>query len=289
MWRARSLWTVFASARGPTAALLAATALAGLAPVVHAASDPSGAHPSPVAPGGSTLWGDLELLSSSERRDVQRALDDATRLVGSQVAVLLVDRVPRRTLSTLAEETFTRREMAEKGADAILLVVAVHDRKAVIETDKGPAALVPEIDARGIVARLTHELSRSNLAGRLSMACRAIVASARATRQRRRPLPPDEPAPRAAADGAADTGAHPEAPAVVIPTAASGEEPPASDAPVSPRSRSRLPLAIAASVLFLVSLGLYKRRQMSSLRKPPLPPPREASPRSGGDDGPRPP
>jgi uncharacterized membrane protein YgcG len=228
-----------------------------------------GGAPPPL--GGSALvWGDAELRTQVGQKRLQGQLEAASRAVGSPVAIFLVERLSHSTAASLAEEAFESHQMADAGTDAILLLVAVHDQQAVIETGKGPFGLVPEIDARGIVSRLARHLTRANLAGRLSPAIRDIVASARATRLRRQPLPPDEIAGAPTAmdsKPASRTGAGDPGPT----EPAAGESPAATNLPAAVKPRSRLPFAIAAGVLFLVSLALYKRNQMSSSRKPPPP------------------
>lgn len=212
------------------------------------------------------MWGEVDLLGPIERVALQRQLEAASQALGNPVIVLLVDRLSQAgTAAVVAAETFEGRQMADLSRDPVLLVVALHDRQAAIETGKGPFGIVPELDARGIVARLTRHLSRANLADRLSLAGRDIVASATATQLRRRPLPPDEPsgAPTAAdvaASSAADSAAR------AIAEAEPELAPPAEAVPPA-KPRSRKPFAIAAGVLFLLSLALYKRHQMSVTRQ----------------------
>src|SRR5437868_2390626 len=77
--------------------------------------------------------------------------------------------------------------------DAVLLLVAPRAGRAVLETGKGEAGIVPEIDARRITADVVRALGRhasaATLAPALAEAAERIADSALATRERRRPLP----------------------------------------------------------------------------------------------------
>jgi uncharacterized membrane protein YgcG len=135
--------------------------------------------------------------------------------------------------------------------------VSLQDRRAAIETGKGAAGIVPEIDARAITTELARNLSPANLPEHLWRALDAIVGSARATRERRQPLvPDDEPAARPVDSGTA-TDAEAGAP-----------DPAPGEAPGAPpgRTRSRLPIAAGIGVLVLLALALQRRRHFAASR-----------------------
>jgi TPM domain len=207
-------------------------------------------------------------LSGRDQASVRRALDRASRTLGSPVAIELVAHLPSPgpELDAATRAAFEGHGFGARAGDPVVLLVSVHDRRAAIETGKGPAGIVPEIDARTITAELARGLTRTNLADHLDHAVVAIVRSAEATHERRRPLARDEP-PRAVpplADGARGP--------VPAPTAddapeGSGAEPrtPTPGTPAVGR-RSRLPVATAIGILVLLALGLQKRRQLAAAR-----------------------
>jgi hypothetical protein len=203
-------------------------------------------------------------LSRRDQASLRGALDRASRTLGSPVAIELVAHLPRPgpELDAATRAAFESHGFEARTGDPVVLLVSVRDRRAAIETGKGPAGIVPEIDARAITAELARGLTRTNLADHLDHAVVAIVRSAEATHERRRPLARDEPPPRAGpvADVTGTRG----------PTPATTETPAVGGAPDGPagtlRHRSRLPVATAIGILVLLALGLQKRRQLASAR-----------------------
>jgi hypothetical protein len=208
-------------------------------------------------------------LSRRDQASVRRALDRASRALGSPVAIELVAHLPRPgpELDAATRAAFEGHGFGARAGDPVVLLVSVRDRRAAIETGKGPAGIVPEIDARTITAELARGLTRANLPSHLDRAVTAIVRSAEATHERRRPLARDEP-PRAVpplADAA--VGPAPAAPTADDAPEGSGAEPrtPTPGTPAVGR-RSRLPVATAIGILVLLALGLQKRRQLAAAR-----------------------
>jgi hypothetical protein len=136
------------------------------------------------------------------------------------------------------------------------LLVAPRAGRAALETGKGEAGIVPEIDARRITADLVRTLGRhtstTTLANALGEAADRIAESVLATRERRRPLPD--------------------------PHASEGDEAPApspnrdrpisvrggATAPAAPPHRSLMPGAYALAILVVVGLALRQRRRSDS-------------------------
>jgi uncharacterized membrane protein YgcG len=204
------------------------------------------------------LFGHVDSLSRRDQARLRQELERASRALGSPVAIELVAHLPfsRAGQDQVARDAFDAHGFDIGRSDPVLLVVSLDDRRAAIETGKGAAGIVPEIDARAITTDLARNLSPTNLPEHLWRALDAIVASARATRERRQPSVPDEEAPQPVDAGTAADG---ESAAPGVPP---GEAPP----PPPGRTRSRLPIAAAVGVLVLLALALQRRRQFAATR-----------------------
>lgn len=220
------------------------------------------------------IWDDSHRLSSRQRMDLDRRLASAARRLGSPVFILVTNRLQRETAASLAARAFTERTLSGAGeSNPVLLVVSVGDRAAAIETGKGNAGIVPEIDANQITKDLMHRLRHGDPSQALARAIEAIVVSAEATAVRRRPLPPDEEPPAPAGPNPAAAGAREvdTAGGVEIPDAGQGtaKVTPEHDPSETGRRRSRLPIAVGIAVLVLLALALRRRRQLTSPRPNP--------------------
>jgi uncharacterized membrane protein YgcG len=217
------------------------------------------------APAAGSLWIEEGPLGGSAAGAALRArLEGAARRAGVPIAILVVGRqaAGREPLEEIARRTFAERHLAGTTGtpDAVLLVAAPVLRKSVIETGKGDAGIVPEIDARAITAELQRRFGRSSAGtdvGRaLSDAADRIATSILATEERRRPLADDEP------DGGATPARAPQA----EPFSTGGPASAQAAAP-GPR-RTMLPVAAGLAIMLLLAMGLRQRRR-------------------GRDDGPR--
>jgi len=143
----------------------------------------------------------------------------------------------------------------EGGGDAVLLLVAPRAGRAVLETGKGEAGIVPEIDARRITADVVRAIGRhasaATLAPALAEAAERIADSALATRERRRPLPDQHASERD------------ELPAPSPPR----DRPTSATVPAPPPHRSLMPGAYALAALVVVGLALRQRRRSASDRR----------------------
>jgi hypothetical protein len=204
------------------------------------------------------LFGQVDNLSHRNQAHVREELERASRALGSPVAIELVAHLPnsRAGQDRVARDAFDAHGFDISRSDPVLLVVSLQDRRAAIETGKGAAGIVPEIDARAITTELVRNLSPANLPEHLWRALDAIVASARATRERRQPLVLDDEPARPADSGTATDGSD------AAPTGPPGEAPGAPPG----RTRSRLPIAAAVGVLVLLALALQRRRQFAATR-----------------------
>lgn len=218
------------------------------------------------------VWDESRQLSSHERAVLESQLEKADHRVGSPVFLLLVGKLHHETAAAVGAHAFLTRSIASgNGSDPVLLVVSLGDRAAAIETGKGNAGIVPEIDAQRITKDLSTHLSTSRQVKALARAIAAIGESAEATSARRRPLPPDPvpaDAPREATvpdselpDLATDGGPRGDAGTPQI-----AEKPPASH---PSGSGSKLPLAATIAGLLLLALAVRRRRQIASGRREP--------------------
>lgn len=255
--------------------------------VCGAASGPSredvGGGERAAVPAAGSLWDEEGTLSGTTAGTRLRVrLRDAARRAGVPIAILVVGRraATREPLDEMARRTFAERRLAAGTGtpDAVLLVAAPALRRSVIETGKGDAGIVPEIDARDITAELQRRFSRSStataVAQALSDAADGIATSILATGERRRPLAEDERADGAAVPGASrrlavDPG--------VAATPGEGRVPgggplnqsadPSTNAPAGglpgapgPR-RPMLPVAAGLAIMLVLALGLRQRRR----------------------------
>jgi uncharacterized membrane protein YgcG len=211
-----------------------------------------------VAAAAGSLWVEDGPLGGSAAGAALRArLEGAARRAGVPIAILVVGReaTGRESLEEIARRTFAERHLAATTGtpDAVLLVAAPALRKSVIETGKGDAGIVPEIDARAITAELQRCFGRSSGAGdvgrALSDAADRIAASILATEERRRPLADDEP----------DGGETPVRALEAEPFTTGG---PASGQPAAPGPRrTMLPAAAGLAIMLVLALGLRQRRR----------------------------
>lgn len=167
------------------------------------------------------------------------------------------------SLEASARARFAEEGLSEGTSDAVLLLVAPRAGQAVLETGKGEAGIVPEIDARRITADLKRRLGRraspTTLGGALADAADHIADSALATRERRRPLADPHPNAMEGAEVPAPSF-KPDGPAPVAPDAKS--------APAA-RHRSVMPGAYALAILVTLGLALRQRRRSGANGGPP--------------------
>jgi len=254
-------------------------AFAGAVAIVVVAitvSSRAAATPDDAGP-GSLLTDQAHLLTGQERTALERLLRAKVVESGALLAVLVVPHLPQhQTVEDLAARTFVTSFAAsaprpETGSPPrVLLVVSMKERRAAIETGQGPAGIVPEIDAGAIIRRLDAAVAHQRPGAALGDAIAAIAASARATAERRRPLPPEpeEARPPAAAvpapvkdPAAEETATEPEEP-----------RPPAVDPrPGRPRGRSVMPAAYVLAGLIVLGLAIRRRRRQSDERVTPPP------------------
>ena len=130
---------------------------------------------------------------------------------------------------------------------------------AVLETGKGEAGIVPEIDARRITADLVRALGRhasaATLAPALAEAAERIADSALATRERRRPLPDPRASESDETAAPSPRGDRPTAPKA------------GGTAPAAPPHRSVMPGAYALAILVVVGLALRQRQRSVSAHR----------------------
>lgn len=210
-----------------------------------------------ASPPAGSLWDEDGAMKGSVPGAALRArLDGAVRRAGVPIAILILGRraAVREPLAEIARRTFSERHLGVPGtSDAVLLVAAPAARQSVIETGKGDAGIVPEIDARAITAELQRHFGRSlaaaEVARALSDAADRIATSILATEERRRPIAEDERAD--------DTMAAGLRPAVQPPGDGSAGRP----APAAVPRRSMLPAAAGLAIMLVLALGLRQRRR----------------------------
>jgi uncharacterized membrane protein YgcG len=210
------------------------------------------------APAAGALWIEEGALGGSAAGAALRArLEGAARRAGVPIAILVLGRqaAGREPLEEIARRTFAERHLAGTTGtpDAVLLVAAPALRRSVIETGKGDAGIVPEIDARAITAELQRRFGRSSagtdVGQALSDAADRIATSILATEERRRPLADEEP----------DGGATPARALQAEPVTTGG---PARDQPATPGPRrTMLPAAAGLAIMLVLALGLRQRRR----------------------------
>lgn len=239
--------------------------------------------------GEPRVWDARHQLSAGTRAALEAQLITAERKTGVPIYLFLTDRLHGQTAADLARDAFAEHRLgADPARNAVLLVVAAGAGAAAVETGKGSAGIVPEIDARRIVKELTASLPSRHPERAIAHALTQLTSSARATAARRTPLPsppPERDDPDAAtvpASGAgeelADGGrvAGPDGDAEnANPVLAGGSAAPGADAGGTPQpggeipkraGRSRLPIAVGLGVLVLVGLALRRRRQVAASR-----------------------
>ena len=250
--------------------LSTAATLLALTGRAAAAGDPP-PPPSPLreSEAAGRLWDEAGLLGHGrEAAHLRDRLDTAARRAGLPIAVALVASgaaaaSPDDTegLANAARDLVAERALSDGGADAVLLMVALHPARAVLETGKGEAGIVPEIDARPILADLRRALggapSPSLRARALGEAADRLATSALATRERRRPLEREDPVDDRAAQAASSA---------TTTTAATGVGPDAlpADAAGARPHRSLLPAAYGLAAFVLLGLALRQRRRGQS-------------------------
>jgi MYXO-CTERM domain-containing protein len=240
---------------------LAACAVAGalIASLALEAPGRAGAAPGTVS---GAVWDEGGVLGRRERAALERTLRSAGAKTGSPVSILLMDRLPRHeSIEAVAREAFGARALDAAGPPQILLAVAKRERQAAIETGRGPAGIVPEIDARQITRRLAGRLGGAALGASLEQAVSAIVGSTLATLDRRRPSPPDpldDPLPAVAAAPA--TNKTPTPSPAPEDSEANSDPTPTSPSPPPP-GRSRVPAAAMVAALVVLGLALRRRRK----------------------------
>lgn len=215
--------------------------------------------------GGPRVVDEGHLLTGPQRAALQRSLRMKTAESGSPLSLLLVARLaPHQAIDELARRTFSDDALDAPGPPRVLLVVAAHDRRAAIETGQGAAGIVPEIDARRIVARLEAGLAHHHLVGALDEAVAALAVSARATAERRRPSPPDPLEAPAPASQVAPLDAPELAPAPKPVEAKPGTAP----APSTPdkSGRSLMPAGYALAGIVVLGLAIRRRRRLAEDR-----------------------
>lgn len=181
-------------------------------------------------------------LKPAERVTLETRLAEAQAAIDSPVIVHIVKDVGGGGVASEALRRFNERKLADLGKNPVLLLFATNRRTGALETGKGLAGIVPEVEARALLRRLETRWTQRGPLAALDRAVDDIVESAQETAARRQPLP--------ASDGPADSGGA--APAM-----------PAAEAPAEVR-RSKLPLAILAAVAILLALGLRRRAQLKA-------------------------
>ena len=236
--------------------------------LVSAAARPASASepPPPGAPPAGSLQDETGLLGHGPST---AALRDRVARASARAGLPIAIAIVRGTTSSHDDsgrlEEAARVRFTEAGfdagfragtGDAVLLLVAPRAGRAVLETGKGEAGIVPEIDARRITADLVRALGRhasaATLAPALAEAAERIADSALATRERRRPLPDPRASESDEIAAPSPRGDRPTAPKA------------GGTAPAAPPHRSVMPGAYALAILVVVGLALRQRRRSVS-------------------------
>ena len=244
--------------------MLAALALAR----PGSAAGPVSSDPRPLG----SLRDDSGLLNRGPAAETLRArVAGAAMRAGLPIAIVLVGatdsarEIAPASLGDAARAHFAEQGLSEGTNDAVLLLVAPRAGQAVIETGKGEAGIVPEIDARRITAALTrtlgHHASTTTVGRALAEAADRIADSVLATRDRRRPLA--EPAGAAVAVAVDDEQVLAPSPARDHDTRTAGGEPSATS-----RHRSLMPGAYALAIFVVLGLALRQRRRSGGEGRP---------------------
>ena len=242
------------------------------------------------------IWDSGHRLSLQARAELQRHLTAAERKGGVPIFLLITEGRHGEPVAEAAATAFAAQGLGRDPArNAVLLAVAVRSGEAAVETGKGSAGIVPELDGRRIAKQLGARLSSQHPEAAIAPAIAALAASARATATRRTPLPRDpldEPTddrpPPAPGDGAGTGVSDAGAPASDASPAEEGQDagpaelgafsdggadgglvPGALPGAATGGGRSRLPVAVAIAALVVVALGLRRRKQLASSRPPP--------------------
>jgi len=246
--------------------MLAALALAR----PGSAAGPVSSDPRPLG----SLRDDSGLLNRGPAAETLRArVAGAAMRAGLPIAIVLVGATDSaREIAPASLEDAARAHFAEQGLsegtnDAVLLLVAPRAGQAVIETGKGEAGIVPEIDARRITAALTrtlgHHASTTTVGRALAEAADRIADSVLATRDRRRPLAEPAGAAVAVAVAVDDEQVLAPSPARDPDTRTAGGEPSATS-----RHRSLMPGAYALAIFVVLGLALRQRRRSGGEGRP---------------------
>ncbi|MES1209697.1 MAG: TPM domain-containing protein [Pseudomonadota bacterium] len=237
---------------------------------------------------GTRLEDESHQLTARERTTMEAQLTSAARRLGQAIFVVVANQSNGETPAQTAARLFAARSLdTDETANPVLLFVSPRDRAAAIETGKGVAGIVPEIDAVRITKRLTASRRDEELAAAVARAVDAIVASAEATAARRRPssladdppppvrvpTPPSVPEPTPA--GVEGSDGETEGDAVGT---QEGKLTGTGTAAPTPR-RSRVPIAAGIAVLLLLALALRRRKSMAEAKERRPPPPRPPAPR----------
>lgn len=190
------------------------------------------------------LVDEARILKPAERAKLEARLADAQAAIDSPVIIHIIKEVQAGGIVTEAHRRFTERKLASLGKNPVLLLFAANQRTAALETGKGAAGIVPELEARTLLRRLEARWAQRGPLAALDRAIDDIVESAEETSERRRPLP------------RSDTPAE---------SASAAKAPPLTERPTRLQS-SRLPLAVAVAVAILLALGLRRRAQLKAAR-----------------------
>lgn len=158
-----------ASALAPPApaGLAAAAALVLVAPVAHAA-------PYPARTGWVT--DEAGALRPEGKAAVERELAEIERRTSAEVAAVVVKSLGSKTIEDYSYELARGWKLGKAGKDnGVLLLVALDERKARIETGKGVGEQLPDLVCNDILReQVTPKLKQNDLAGGLLAGAHAI-------------------------------------------------------------------------------------------------------------------